>query len=80
MTEKKATKVTPAKKATKVKKAIREIKAIRAIPVRTVAVRDIFAERGMYRQPIFQTVQFPCTIGKCITAAGLYRTTEQHSG
>ncbi len=40
----------------------------------------IFTARGMYRQPIFQTVQFPCTIGKCITAAGLYRAPKQLSG
>ena len=75
-----ATKVTPATRETREIREIRATKATRATPVRTVAVRDIFAERGMYRQPIFQTVQFPCTIGKCITAAGLYRTTEQHSG
>lgn len=72
-----ATKVTPAKREIR---EIRGTKATRATPVRTAEAPGIFTARGMYRQPIFQTVQFPCTIGKCITAAGLYRTTEQHSG
>lgn len=64
----------------KVTKAIRVIKATRATPVRTAEAPGIFTARGMYRQPIYQTVQSPCTIGKCITAAGLYRAPKQLSG